>query len=105
MPANGELLDACLDNVLVEHRASKYWKVHLVSDSIITSRVTTAMADGKSVIVTGATGFLGRQVLNAFQAAGWKTVGTGFSRARPPAIEKVDLGEPAEVETLFDNVK
>ncbi|KAI9791352.1 MAG: hypothetical protein M1833_001543 [Piccolia ochrophora] len=58
----------------------------------------------KSVMVTGATGLLGRQVVTAFQRAGWDVVGTGFSRAKPPSILKVDLADREQVEkVLTDN--
>lgn len=56
-------------------------------------------------IVTGATGLLGRQILKAFQSSGWKSVGTGFTRANPPEILKVDLSVEAEVTALLDDVK
>jgi len=59
----------------------------------------------KTVVVTGATGQLGRQCVKAFEGAGWNTVGTGFSRANPPAILKVDLGNVGEVIRLLEEVK
>ena len=48
--------------------------------------------------MTGATGLLGRQVIQSFLRAGWNAVGTGFSRAKPPDLVKLDLcdGEAAE---------
>ena len=59
----------------------------------------------KSVLVTGATGLLGRQVKSAFEKAGWDVVGTGFSRASPPSIVKLDLGDAAAVSSLLDEAK
>lgn len=56
-------------------------------------------------LVTGATGLLGRQVLKAFDDAGWDTTGTGFSRAKPPKIRKLDIQNEEEVRNLFDEVK
>lgn len=56
-------------------------------------------------VVTGATGLLGRQVLKAFDDAGWEAVGTGFSRAQPPKIRKVDIQHEDEVVQLLDEVK
>ena len=56
-------------------------------------------------LVTGATGLLGRQVLKAFDAAGWTAKGTGFSRADGNTIVKVDLGSAAEVEGVLDSVR
>ena len=59
----------------------------------------------RTVLVTGATGFLGRQVLQAFKSAGWNTVGTGFTRASPPLILKVNLSDPAELSAALQEVK
>jgi S-adenosylmethionine synthetase len=38
-----------------------------------------------------ASGLLGRDVIAAFQTDGWKTTGTGLTRANPPDIVKLDL--------------
>ncbi|KIW98623.1 dTDP-4-dehydrorhamnose reductase [Cladophialophora bantiana CBS 173.52] len=57
-----------------------------------------------SVLVTGASGFLGRQVLKAFSNAGWNATGTGFSRASE-TVRKVDLQDADAVAKLFDQVK
>ncbi|KAI5780888.1 RmlD-like substrate binding domain-containing protein [Geopyxis carbonaria] len=59
----------------------------------------------KTVLITGATGLLGRQCLNAFEEAGWNAIGTGFSRAKPPKIHKLDLGDSEAVTTLIDETK
>ena len=59
----------------------------------------------KKVLVTGATGLLGREVLAAFKSAGWDAVGTGFSRASPPTILKVDLLDGAAITSVVDEVK
>ncbi|KAF8253163.1 NAD(P)-binding protein [Wilcoxina mikolae CBS 423.85] len=59
----------------------------------------------KTVVITGATGLLGRQVVRAFQDAEWNVVGTGFSRAKPPTIRKVDLGNDTEVLSLLEETK
>ena len=58
----------------------------------------------QTVLVTGATGLLGRQIFKAFDDAGWKTTGTGFSRAAPH-IRKLDLQEEEQVVKLLDEVK
>lgn len=58
----------------------------------------------KVALVTGATGLLGRQVLKAFEEAGWSAVGTGFSRSGP-SIRKLDLADASAVSTLLDEVK
>ncbi|KAL2430076.1 Methionine adenosyltransferase 2 subunit beta [Exophiala dermatitidis] len=57
-----------------------------------------------SALVTGASGFLGRQVYKAFTDAGWQTTGMGFSRAAG-SIRKVDIQDADAVERLFDEVK
>ena len=59
----------------------------------------------RSAVVTGATGLLGRQVLKTFDAAGWETTGTGFSRGNPPQIRKVDIQDETQVVQLLDAVK
>ncbi|KAF3298422.1 hypothetical protein TWF132_000242 [Orbilia oligospora] len=57
------------------------------------------------VLVTGATGLLGRQVVRAFDEAGWEVIGTGFSRANPPRILKLDITDQEDVEKVLDDVK
>lgn len=59
----------------------------------------------RTALITGATGFLGRQVLQAFRSAGWNAVGTGFARANPPTILKVDLSDQAELSAVLQEVK
>ena len=59
----------------------------------------------RKALITGATGLLGRQVLSAFHEAGWDVVGTGFSRARPPSIIKLDVADRAAVSSALDEVK
>ena len=60
------------------------------------------MNDQHVALVTGATGLLGRQVIKAFDQAGWKTVGTGFTRADPPTILRADLADPTAIEDVLD---
>ena len=57
------------------------------------------------VLVTGATGLLGREVVKAFESAGWDALGTGFSRASPPKIPKLDIQDEREVEKVLDETK
>ncbi|KAG8529830.1 uncharacterized protein KY384_005311 [Bacidia gigantensis] len=59
----------------------------------------------KTAVVTGATGFLGRQVLQVFSSAGWKAIGTGYSRANPPTLHKIDLSDADAVRSLLDEIK
>ena len=59
----------------------------------------------KTALITGASGFLGRQVVTAFQNVGWNTVGTGFTRANPPSIIKLDLNDAEAVEETLGKIK
>lgn len=59
----------------------------------------------RKALVTGATGLLGREIVNAFEKEGWSVVGTGFSRAKPPSIVKLDLNDPGAVEQLIQKEK
>ncbi|KAK9471199.1 uncharacterized protein V1510DRAFT_420735 [Dipodascopsis tothii] len=59
----------------------------------------------KTVLLTGATGLLGRAVVRKFEATeGWKIVGTGYSRGGA-GIVKIDLNDTAAVEKLVAEVK
>lgn len=60
---------------------------------------------GKTALITGATGLLGRQVVRAFDLKGWNTKGTGFSRADGVSVFKTDLGSPDQVEKLLEDIK
>ncbi|EPE05377.1 methionine adenosyltransferase 2 subunit beta [Ophiostoma piceae UAMH 11346] len=54
-----------------------------------------------SVLVTGASGFLGRQVVRAFNFADWTVTGTAFSRAGAGLL-KVDLESESEIKAALD---
>jgi len=56
---------------------------------------------GERVLITGATGLLGRQVLAHFQERGWNVRGLGRSRAKGKII-KCDLLNPAELQAQFE---
>ncbi|KAI9731925.1 MAG: hypothetical protein M1834_004376 [Cirrosporium novae-zelandiae] len=58
----------------------------------------------QKALITGATGLLGRQVVKGFERAGWETYGTGFSRAKPPSIIKVNLLNEKEVEEALETI-
>ena len=58
----------------------------------------------RAAVVTGATGLLGRQVLKAFDSAGWTGVGLGRTRAKPPLIS-VDLTDRNAVSKTLDDHK
>ncbi|KAE8375397.1 hypothetical protein BDV26DRAFT_267907 [Aspergillus bertholletiae] len=57
------------------------------------------------VLVTGATGLLGRQVFNTFKHSGCFVVGQGYSRANPPTILKADLENKNDIHRVLDEVK
>lgn len=57
------------------------------------------------VLVTGATGLLGRQVFHTFKHSGCFVVGQGFSRAAPPTILKADLEDPEDIKRILDEAK
>ena len=59
----------------------------------------------KTVLVTGATGLLGREVVANFTLRGWTTKGTGYSRADGVDVLKVDLGNTEDVAKALDEVK
>lgn len=58
-----------------------------------------------NVLVTGASGLLGRQVFNTFKHSGCLTVGQGLSRATPPTILKADLEKNEDVKKILDEAK
>ncbi|WFD19118.1 Vacuolar protein sorting-associated protein vps5 [Malassezia caprae] len=54
------------------------------------------------VLVTGATGLLGRAVMRACLEGGHEVTGTAYSRASPPLL-RVDLTDEAAVQALIEN--
>lgn len=60
----------------------------------------------QTVLVTGATGLLGREVANVFRRdSQWKVVGQGFTRASPPDILKADMGDEQEIVNLLEETQ
>lgn len=59
----------------------------------------------RTVVVTGATGLLGRQVSRMFNLKGWTVKGTGYSRADGVDVLKVDLGNADEIAKLLESTK
>lgn len=59
---------------------------------------------GPRVLVTGATGLLGRAVCREFQNNGWLVVGTGYRRARPGLL-RCDLTDEDAVRGLLQDYK
>ncbi len=59
----------------------------------------------KRVIVTGASGLLGRAILKQFQEKGqWEALGLAFSRVGPD-LQKIDLRNKEEVSSLVASFK
>ncbi|PNY25328.1 Methionine adenosyltransferase 2 subunit beta [Tolypocladium capitatum] len=59
----------------------------------------------RTVLVTGATGLLGREVAKAFRLAGWTVKGTGYSRADGVDVLKVDLESEGDLAKVLDETK
>ncbi|KAI0994426.1 hypothetical protein K3495_g13756 [Podosphaera aphanis] len=58
-----------------------------------------------TVIVTGATGLLGRQVSKTFRRAVWQVHAVGYTRAEPPEVLKLDLNSEEEVSKLLRSIR
>ena len=56
----------------------------------------------KKVLITGASGLLGRELLRHFTREGWECLGLAFSRARE-GLMKVDLCQRKEVEKVLED--
>ena len=56
----------------------------------------------RKVLITGASGLLGRAVLKCFQDQNWKVLGLAYTRASGN-LQKVDLNDAAQVERVFKN--
>ncbi|KFY81690.1 hypothetical protein V500_11186 [Pseudogymnoascus sp. VKM F-4518 (FW-2643)] len=59
----------------------------------------------QTALITGASGLLGRAVTTAFNRKSWSVTGTGLTRANPPAILALDLGDASAVAKTLDDVK
>jgi S-adenosylmethionine synthetase len=65
---------------------------------------TRSNCQGWRVLITGATGLLGREVLREFEERGWLAYGCGFSRATG-RVRKCDLLQSGEFEQLLEDIK
>lgn len=60
----------------------------------------------RTVLVTGATGLLGREVVAAFHnRSGWTIKGSGYSRADGADILKLDLESGADIAKTLDEIR
>ncbi|CAI6296970.1 unnamed protein product [Periconia digitata] len=59
----------------------------------------------RTVLVTGASGLLGRQVRLAFEIDGWNAIGTALKRINPPEVISLDILEQKQIERVLDDVK
>jgi dTDP-4-dehydrorhamnose reductase len=57
------------------------------------------------MLVTGATGYLGRSVLRQAAAAGWTVAGTYFTRSDGTAGVRLDIRDPAAVRAVLRRVR
>lgn len=55
----------------------------------------------QKVLITGATGLLGRQVATAFKRSGWTTICTGFTRSTAE-IRKLDINDDSAIQHILD---
>lgn len=62
------------------------------------------MDQAPRVLVTGATGLLGRAVCREFQNNSWLVIGIGFRRARPGVL-RCDLTDEEAVRGLLQDYK
>lgn len=58
----------------------------------------------KRVLVTGASGLLGREILRCFEAEKWEVLGLAYSRAKG-GLRRVDLSDGAQVEGVLEEFK
>ncbi|KAF2685292.1 NAD(P)-binding protein [Lentithecium fluviatile CBS 122367] len=59
----------------------------------------------RTVLVTGASGLLGREVRRTFEIDSWTAFGTALNRPSPPEIIKMDILDAKEIERVLDEVK
>ncbi|XP_063752112.1 methionine adenosyltransferase 2 subunit beta isoform X2 [Eleginops maclovinus] len=63
-----------------------------------------AMSPPRRVLVTGATGLLGRAVCREFEGGGWAVIGTGFRRAKPRLL-RCDITDEDAVRALLQEYR
>ena len=59
---------------------------------------------GRKVLVTGASGLLGREIVKHFRNDGWDVLGLAYSRIQNGLV-KVDLKDPSQVKQVFNDYK
>lgn len=58
-----------------------------------------------TVLITGATGLLGRKVLETFKDKGYPVMGMGYSRAESPQFVKLDLVDRLETQRAIESIR
>src|SRR5437899_2362017 len=56
----------------------------------------------RNVLITGASGLLGRSLMSSFKSSGWNVTGLAFSRAKEGLL-KVDLNCEKSVEEIISS--
>ena len=62
----------------------------------------------KNILITGASGLLGRKVLSHFENEfknEWKCLGLCFSRNKNPELKSCDLTDSNQINSLIDEFK
>lgn len=59
----------------------------------------------RTVLVTGATGLLGREVAKTFRLGGWHVKAAGYSRADGVDVLRVDVRSEDELAKVLDENK
>uniref|UniRef100_UPI00398E9722 methionine adenosyltransferase 2 subunit beta n=1 Tax=Pristiophorus japonicus TaxID=55135 RepID=UPI00398E9722 len=83
--------------------AEKELKIHFRPGCVRLLEEDVSVPD-RRVLVTGATGLLGRAVYKEFLDNNWNAVGCGYRRARPK-FEKVNLLDPGAVRKIIQEFK
>lgn len=65
-------------------------------------RMHACSVEGMKVLITGASGLLGRELLKRFTTEGWECLGLAYTRVRE-GLTKVNLCDREEVEKVMDD--
>lgn len=82
--------------------ANIYAEIAAVTLLLKAARPLSSSPEDRRVLITGATGLLGREVMKVFKAAGWTTRGLAYRRAQGEIL-KCDLCNAAAVKMQFQD--